>query len=678
MTGPRRPVLPLVVGISGKRNLRGRDDAVRTALTALFDRIDEQYTHTDKILLTGLAEGADMLAAEAALGRPQWRVVATLPLEAALFSEDFAEGATDHPEKLQDFDRLLADARLIQRPLKPLRDRPHGKPLTAAALHRSPPEKMSNPQRTAHYEQLGLFLARHCGLLIAVMDRDEKAGRLGGTGRVVRQRLEGAPDPDAEAIIARSDELIDASPLDDPATGPVWQIDLADPDPSSPDALIVRLPKFTSPEAGLDRLEPSLVGAKWIETLNRRTSALSEADWAKIEARVGNGAGGAGTRLGLCRFAAAAIQREKMGWLRRSVGLMALLFLVAIASYEMFVELKPYEWSRWMSWAYLGAVLGAVMVYLFAARQHWQRIAEEYRAFSEALRVQLVWWGAGLTGPGHRVDDLHLSGFHTSHAEVRIAIGQAITAALLTGDPPEPRPREINKWLDEQSDFFKRRADTRRRAVRLTEESSWFLFAVSIGAAICLALMQTRFIGLFAPFYSGGWEAIVGFALLVALLFGFVHTSRCFVHEEEPVGRIRLVWATARSGSVFAGILVALSLCALAGLLPEGDGGGHARAGEPSFTNVIAVDLVAIAVILPAAISGTIRFIAEKLSWVTELHAYEESRDRFARGSTAFNSATSVKRKRAILMALGMEAVRENEAWLRAHRERPLEPVVGG
>jgi len=676
MTEQRRPVLPLVVGISGKRDLRGRDEAVRTALTALFDRLDDYCPGSDKILLTGLAEGADTIAAEAVLGREHWRVVAALPLEPALFREDFAPGATDHPEKLGDLDRLLADERIVQRPLRPLRDRPRGKPLAAAALRRAPPGS-SNPERTAHYEQLGLFLARHCGLLIVVMDRDEKAGRLGGTARVVRQRLEGRPDPDAEAIIARSDELIEPSPLDDPATGPIWQIDLAHPDPSAADALIVRVPEFASPRTGSDRFEPSLVGAEWIETFNRRAAALTETDWAKIEARVGHPAGGAGARLRLCRFTAAAIQREKMGRLRWSVALMALLFLVAIASYEMFVELKLYAWSRWMSWAYLGAVLGAVVVYLFAARQHWQRIAEEYRAFSEALRVQLVWWGGGLTGPRHRVDELHLGGLHASHGGVRTAVGQAITAAQLTGDPPKPRPGEISKWLDEQSDFFERRADSRRRSVRLTEESSWFLFAVSIGAAICLAIMQTRFVSLFAPFYGGGWGAIAGLVLFVALLFGFVHASRCFVHEEEPGGRVRLLWAAARSGSVLAGILLTLALCALAGLLPTGEEGGHGGAGG-HWPDVLAVDLVAIAVILPAAISGTIRFIAEKLSWVTELHAYEESRDRFARGSAAFNAATSEAGRHAILIALGVEAVRENEAWLRAHRERPLEPVVGG
>ena len=676
MTDARRSVLPLVVGISGKRALGGRDEAVRNALDTLFDRLDERCPHTDKILLSGFAEGADLLAAEAALGRPHWRVVAALPLSAALFREDFST-AGDPSEKLKDFDRLLADPRVVQRPLAPLRDRPEGKPLAEAALRRGPPGS-ANALRTDHYEQLGLFLARHCGLLIAVMDRSEQPGRLGGTARVVRQRLEGTPDAEAAAIVARSDEVVEGALLDDPATGPVWLLDLGHPDPSSEDALVVRLPGFDQPETMADLFEPSLSGADWIEALNRRASALGESKWPKVEARDGGAAGDAGAHLRLCRFASSTIQRQNMARLRGSVVVLALLFLGAITSFEMFVELKPYKWSRWMSWAYLGAVLLAILAYLIAARQRWQRLAEEYRVFSEALRVQLVWWDAGLTGPRHRVDELHLRGLHFSHEAVRTAIGQALTAALLSGAPPRPRPGEIDKWLAQQSAFFRARLAARRRSVRLIEEWSWFLFSASLGAAFCLAIMQTKLIHLFASFYDGGLATIAVAAVLVALLYGLVHGSRCFEPEEAPSGGARALRAAGRLGAVLAGILLAVALCALAGLLPKPEHALHGAHSERRFLDHLAIDLVALAVILPAAISGTIRFIAEKLSWVTELNAYEKSLGRFRRGEAAIAAAPSDESRRAIVLALGVEALRENEAWLRAHRERPLEPVVGG
>jgi len=677
VTLAHRSALPFIIGVSGKRDLGGRDEAVLAALRAMFDRLDARSPNTDKILLSGFAEGTDLLAVQAALGRDGWRVVATLPLSATLFREDFVGGAAIHCDKLKDFERLLADERVIHRPLAPLRERPAGRPFNEEALRRasrgSSNDQPSNAERTAHYEQLGLFLARYCGLLVIVMDQSERPDRLGGTARVLRQRLEGQPDAEAAAIIARSDELTEATPLDNPSPGPVWLIDLGRPDPAAANAQIVRLPGLEPAEQGEDVLKQSLAGIDWIESLNLRSSGLHQAEWEEIERRAGKSDAGAGARLRLCRFAAAAIQRGKMTRLRQSVLLLAGLFLIAIASYEIFVELKSYRWSRWMSWTYLGTVLVAVAAYMVAARQRWQTIAEEYRAFSEALRVQLAWWDAGLFGPRDRVDELHLRGLHSSHATLRTAVGQAITAALLTGKAPTPERGGIDKWLDEQSGFFARRAEGRRGSVRLTETMSWFLFIASLGAATCLALMQTPLIAIFALFYGGGWTTIVPLVLVAMSLYGLIHMSGCFVHEEGPARRRRVMWA-AWASAAFAGVLLALALCALAGLLPAPE----EQRAEGDFVKDLAIDLVAIAVILPAAISGTIRFIAEKLSWVTELHAYEESRDRFARGRAALAATASDARKREIIKVLRTEALRENEAWLRAHRERPLEPVVGG
>ena len=93
--------------------------------------------------------------------------------------------------------------------------------------------------------------------------------------------------------------------------------------------------------------------------------------------------------------------------------------------------------------------------------------------------------------------------------------------------------------------------------------------------------------------------------------------------------------------------------------------------------------MFAIAVIFPAAIAGSIRYVAEKLSWEAELSGYEHACERFRRGLAALAAAKSMgsgeaDEHREIVRAMGAEALSENENWLRAHRERPLEPLVGG
>jgi len=92
-------------------------------------------------------------------------------------------------------------------------------------------------------------------------------------------------------------------------------------------------------------------------------------------------------------------------------------------------------------------------------------------------------------------------------------------------------------------------------------------------------------------------------------------------------------------------------------------------------------ELIAMAVILPAAIAGALRYVADKSSWAAELSGYEHAVQHFRRGAAALAGARDmdeIAEHRELIRALGAEALSENEAWLRSHRERPLEPVVGG
>jgi hypothetical protein len=103
-----RVFAPLIIGITGKRDLEGKDEAVRAALSAAFDCLDRSFPTTPKILLSALAEGADMLAAEEALRRADrkresdrpacpWQVVALLPLPLKLYLQDTLAPSAECP-----------------------------------------------------------------------------------------------------------------------------------------------------------------------------------------------------------------------------------------------------------------------------------------------------------------------------------------------------------------------------------------------------------------------------------------------------------------------------------------------------------------------------------------------------------------------------------------------------
>src|ERR1700751_5665479 len=89
----RREFAPIIIGISGASDLEGEEAAVRASLKATFDRLDGKYPSSPKMLLTMLANGADILGAEGGLNREGWEVVVALPLPLDVYLPGFDQCA---------------------------------------------------------------------------------------------------------------------------------------------------------------------------------------------------------------------------------------------------------------------------------------------------------------------------------------------------------------------------------------------------------------------------------------------------------------------------------------------------------------------------------------------------------------------------------------------------------
>jgi len=680
----RRCLLPLVVGVTGKRNLLGHDDAVRRALATAFAKIDVHCSNTDKILLTGLAEGADQVAAQVALERPNWRVVAALPLPVELFIEDCEDD--DERARLQS---LLGAQRLLCRPLTLLRRCPGGDRFSLQELHRPAKDAPPNLDRRLHYEQLGLFIAARSALLIAVTDSAASTGKPGATERVVDFRLKPTVDELARGVLARSDEVAAPSPLDAFAAGPVWSFDLRDLERGERMPMRIFCPSANEiREAGPGPARERVAGADlhrslavplWIEHLNRRVSALDDREWSAVGLE-GEAPADAAALLARARRGMSAIQRGKMRQVRRSVHLLGMLFIGAVIAHECFVELRAYSWSRWMPLVYLAAAVGGVLVYSIAQRRRWQPVAEEYRAVMEALRVQLAWWAAGHCAPSDRVDRHYLRGAHGSLGRVREFLSQTLNAATVVGCRPTSDPDAVAGWISSQVDYFSEHVPQRRRDVLRLESTSWFLFASSLGTAACLAAMQTPSGALFsriAEMTSAGAVVgiVIGSAAIIAVL-ARLGTGLAAEDGEEEAEESRSRRLLRQWSGPLAGMVLPFGLCALAALLPLPPLLDHERHVGESVRAALAVDLVTMGLILTAAVAGALRFRIEKLSLVSELRGYHQALNRFMRAQEGL--ATGAAGAWDVAEPLGLEALHESELWLRAHRERPLEPLVGG
>src|SRR5215475_9720147 len=174
--------LPLVIGVTGHRDLRDQDiPALEREVAAIISALRNDYLHGDGetplIVLSSLAEGADRLVARVALAHGA-QLIAPMPMPIEEYRRDFEPGLK--PGNAAEFDALLAQA--IAVPVVPFTP---GNSLDAV--------RADTAKREEQYRAVGLFIAQHANVLIALWDGDEGPVGPGGTAEVVAFKRRGIP-----------------------------------------------------------------------------------------------------------------------------------------------------------------------------------------------------------------------------------------------------------------------------------------------------------------------------------------------------------------------------------------------------------------------------------------------------------------------------------------------------
>jgi hypothetical protein len=678
--------VPILVGITGKRDLKGQDALVRERLAETFAILDREAPDAPKVLLSGMAEGADTIAAELAVARPDWLVAAVLPLPLESYLEDFPDtppeaSAAQRGSKAltprQTIEKWLAHPKVKTCALPPMRNPRTGRPCTIDELRYRDGE--DNTLRMRHYEQLGLWLATASTLLIAVMPQGEQPDKTGGTARVVHYRLTGRPDPIVRGVMRASDAVCPPLQLDTAVLGPVWLIDAPSEQPGSPPPHPFTIRRHDAEEPGDDAPHPfarelsaSLTVVRGIDRFALRSGEDSTPlDWGHAPTDAG--------------AAIAAIQhdldrtqgRHKRYLVWSSYGL-ALLFWLAVTTYGV-VELTGHSstgFSTFALAAYLVLVVGGGILHETIERNRWQRITEDYRGVAEALRVQRAWWFAGLAEPEDQVDRHYLAGVREPLNQPRQAVRNIIGWARL-GAIPAPiavdwrqvyDPADPESWLQGQINFFERRAAQRKISVVRSQILTWELFfgaqflALWLFLDIALTKWAPEWMENLARWTSGFARAGCFALTVVAVLWMMRHI------------RARPAPPSRRPAALAAAVLVLL-------LGPAFHLFGVAVLGWPEAGRFG----ILLAVIVVSAAAVSIRFISEKLVWDAEAHRYEDALVLFRRAARDLDAIQGEDvpeeekraRRQIVVRALGRAALEENEYWLRAHRERPIEQAVG-
>jgi hypothetical protein len=172
---PPKPRLALAIGIIGHRPNRlpeAARDKVQADVANVLDRLSaevkiafasyqEFFSRGDPLLslVSALAEGADRMAAEAALARG-WALDVTLPFSATVYRTDF-----ETPESNSTFDGLLCRARSV---------------LVLPGQRRD---------ETRAYESVGLTVLGQSDILLAIWDHGASGGG-GGTSEMLEAAVE--------------------------------------------------------------------------------------------------------------------------------------------------------------------------------------------------------------------------------------------------------------------------------------------------------------------------------------------------------------------------------------------------------------------------------------------------------------------------------------------------------
>ncbi len=312
--------LPIVIGVTGHRHLRAADlPKYREHVCELFTLLRRRYPSTPLRIVTALAEGADRLVAEVALEGGH-ELLVPLPLAPADYEHDF-------PETAAEFHSILSRV----------------PPQHVFVLPRdedSDPELPTpQDQREKRYRAVGMLLAQHTHLLLALWDgrpTDSNAG----TAAVVRMKLDG-PSGLPEAGLR---------PLDAEDGGPVHHIHALRAGVSAEQTL--KEPEWMFPQEGDQALFHTLCSR--IERFNseplRRSlaSSLPEAARALLPDIDSRSAGG---RSLAYAFAAADLLARHYQRTTRVVLRLTLLCAAMLAlTFELYAEIVH---SRLLPAAYL-------------------------------------------------------------------------------------------------------------------------------------------------------------------------------------------------------------------------------------------------------------------------------------------------------------------------------------
>jgi hypothetical protein len=538
--------LPLVLGITGHRDLREQDGPrLEAAVTDIIGGLAKRYPHTPLTLLSPLAEGADRLAARIAL-RHGARLVVPLPMPRDLYEDDFESEASR-----AEFAELLAAA---------------GQCFTLPLMSPAEEVRRGGEARERQYEQVGAYIALHSQILIALWDGAFTKLR-GGTAEVITFQLQGVPEPYAKQL----------SPLDIVETGPVCHVvtpRAKNPEPPAgafevrslyPRGIYVNSTDEEGDEPAAE-MDGDAAARHYYDGIFEHLEVFNR-DAVQHEWRLADERASSRTwflpedRLTALPADLALIVENYLTadtlaihFARRTrralILLLSLAFLAAVCI-DLYGHVE--EWRpALLLYLYPLVLLGGALFWLFRVkRPEIQKKYLDYRALAEGLRVQCYWHLVGIRDSvaGHylRRQKSELDWIRNGIRATDVALGPFHSAGSPVETSPEDYQLVLRYWVEEQHRFFENRTQRDRRKRKAVELRVRGLFILGGLAGVALALLVAieNYAGIGFDLPDRAWEVLLilsTLTLVAAALNEGYADKMAFGEQARQYQRMRVLY----------------------------------------------------------------------------------------------------------------------------------------
>lgn len=528
--------VPLVVAVAGHRDPRPQDIPIlRERFCSLIKELLDTLPNTPLLLLNGLAEGMDTEAAELFLElisehrqlhphAPQHRLVGALPKPRRLYlEEDFENGSSGRAR----LEALLSRCDAVL-------DGDNCSELAIPLPERGEKHDAWDPRC---YGRQGIFLVRHCYLLIAFSNGLD-SGKIGGTSQTVAmQRGEVYP------LFLQVDEVIAAR-----EPGVVVEITtprVSDQEPLCPVGHV----RYWSENLDGSRIDSKALASLEQSSLEKlikpegciptRIDAINAQLSDFQPANVHN----TGVQASLWRYADHSANISKRNYVRLCRGVMIASILIGLGTSQQ-------EWQA------IGLLVVLAAVLVFPKLQQGPKLSFiQWRCLAESLLITDFWSAVGVQGD---TADLFHSQTSQNFAWIRTILrARRVQLMALQADPenrsPLPEAMECcRRWINGQEEWLGRAISRQQKWDRNYALTGSLSFLMALVLAVAYWLGGRELIDQLWP------ETLIGIAVAsygYRELMGYGDTNARYGRSRSQFARAREALALARPNPNEPGML---------------------------------------------------------------------------------------------------------------------------